>query len=100
MNLFITKPVSSGARVDAGEPALKRVLTAKHLVFLGIGGVIGAGIFVLTGQAAANHAGPAITRELRSCRHCSHPRGALLCGVRCNVAGLGQRLLVRVCNAW
>jgi APA family basic amino acid/polyamine antiporter len=61
MNLFITKPVSSGVRVDAGEPALKRVLTAKHLVLLGIGGVIGAGIFVLTGQAAANHAGPAIT---------------------------------------
>jgi len=61
MNLFITKPASSGDHVDADRPALKRVLTAKHLVLLGIGGVIGAGIFVLTGQAAANHAGPAIT---------------------------------------
>src|SRR5687768_6195689 len=70
MNLFITKPFSPNAHVDAGEPVegslpgeatLKRVLTARHLVLLGIGGVIGAGIFVLTGQAAANHAGPAVT---------------------------------------
>ena len=70
MNLFITKPFSPSAHVDAGEPVegslqgeatLKRVLTARHLVLLGIGAVIGAGIFVLTGQAAANHAGPAIT---------------------------------------
>ncbi|MEX2360173.1 MAG: hypothetical protein WD803_03750, partial [Gammaproteobacteria bacterium] len=34
--------------------------TANQLVMLGIGAVIGAGIFVLTGQAAALHAGPAI----------------------------------------
>ena len=39
---------------------MKRVLTARHLVMLGIGAVIGAGIFVMTGNAAANHAGPAI----------------------------------------
>jgi hypothetical protein len=39
---------------------LKRTLTAKHLILLGVGAVIGAGIFVLTGQAAANHAGPAV----------------------------------------
>jgi APA family basic amino acid/polyamine antiporter len=58
MNLFITKPFE--ASLD-GEVKLKRVLTARHLVLLGIGGAIGAGIFVLSGQAAANHAGPAIT---------------------------------------
>ena len=61
MTLFITKPVSSGIAGDAREPALKRVLTARQLVLLGLGGMIGAGIFVLSGQAAANHAGPAIT---------------------------------------
>jgi APA family basic amino acid/polyamine antiporter len=68
MNLFRTKPVSAAPHVDAGElhggvegeVTLKRVLTAKHLVLLGIGAVIGAGIFVLTGHAAANHAGPAV----------------------------------------
>ena len=39
---------------------LKRVLGPLNLVSLGIGGIIGAGIFVLTGQAAAQYAGPAI----------------------------------------
>ncbi len=39
---------------------LRRCLTATDLVFLGIGGIIGAGIFVLTGVAAAKDAGPAI----------------------------------------
>ena len=39
---------------------LKRTLSATSLVALGIGNVIGAGIFVVTGQAAAAHAGPAI----------------------------------------
>ena len=61
MSLFITKPFSSSSHAEVVDGGLKRVLTARHLVLLGIGGVIGAGIFVLTGQAAANHAGPAIT---------------------------------------
>jgi hypothetical protein len=43
-----------------GSVPLKRTLSAKSLVALGIGNIIGAGIFVLTGQAAAAHAGPAI----------------------------------------
>ncbi|HEX4408856.1 MAG TPA: amino acid permease [Xanthobacteraceae bacterium] len=41
--------------------SLKRSLTALHIVALGIGAIIGAGIFVLTGHAAAVNAGPAIT---------------------------------------
>ena len=45
---------------DEGGPSLKRSLTATNLVLLGIGAIIGAGIFVLTGTAAANFAGPAI----------------------------------------
>lgn len=44
-----------------GTPQLARTLTAFHLVCLGIGATIGAGIFVLTGTAAAQHAGPALT---------------------------------------
>src|SRR5271167_3844799 len=40
---------------------LKRSLSAVNLVSLGIGAIIGAGIFVLTGHAAAVNAGPAIT---------------------------------------
>lgn len=40
--------------------SLKRTLTGLNLVLLGVGGIIGAGIFVLTGQAAAQHSGPAI----------------------------------------
>lgn len=43
------------------EPvSLKRCLTAFDLTMLGIGAIIGAGIFVLTGIAAATEAGPAI----------------------------------------
>ena len=61
MNLFITKPFTSSPHADVGDGGLKRVLTARHLVLLGVGATIGAGIFVLTGQAAATHAGPAIT---------------------------------------
>ncbi|MGH8177321.1 MAG: amino acid permease [Steroidobacter sp.] len=85
MNLFITKPVAPAPHVAAGEPiegslegepTLKRVLTARHLVLLGIGAVIGAGIFVLTGQAAANHAGPAITLSF------------VIAGIACAFAGL------------
>jgi basic amino acid/polyamine antiporter, APA family len=44
-----------------GGAPLKRSLSAVNLVSLGIGAIIGAGIFVLTGHAAAANAGPAIT---------------------------------------
>ena len=59
MSLFRTKPIASleQAGHDGG---LKRVLGPGNLVALGIGAIIGTGIFVLTGQAAAAHAGPAI----------------------------------------
>ncbi|HET7922212.1 MAG TPA: amino acid permease [Gammaproteobacteria bacterium] len=56
MSIFRTKPV-----VDDGEKTgLRKVLGPIDLTLMGIGCVIGAGIFVLTGQAAALHAGPAI----------------------------------------
>lgn len=44
-----------------GEGSLKRTLSSYHLVALGIGAIIGAGLFSITGGAAANNAGPAIT---------------------------------------
>ncbi len=56
---FIKKPVHViQQESDRGE--LKRTLSAANLVSLGIGCIIGAGIFVMTGQAAAQYAGPAI----------------------------------------
>lgn len=46
---------------ETGTHTLKRTLGAGGLVALGIGAIIGAGLFSITGMAAANHAGPAIT---------------------------------------
>lgn len=60
-NLFATKSVAHLIREsESGENGLKRTLSATNLTMLGIGAIIGAGIFVLTGTAAANAAGPAI----------------------------------------
>jgi APA family basic amino acid/polyamine antiporter len=59
-NLFRKKSVAQ-IQLEAGESKLKRSLSALNLISLGIGCIIGAGIFVLTGKAAAQHAGPAIT---------------------------------------
>ncbi|MBT9584169.1 amino acid permease [bacterium] len=59
-NLFATKSVDK-LRSDAEHGhGLKRALGAFDLVMLGIGAIIGTGIFVLTGTAAANNAGPAV----------------------------------------
>jgi APA family basic amino acid/polyamine antiporter len=60
--LFAKKPldVLLAQATEDGEHTLKRGLGAGSLTLLGIGGVIGAGIFVLTGQQAAINAGPAI----------------------------------------
>jgi APA family basic amino acid/polyamine antiporter len=57
MSLFRTKPI---AEVNESKGELKRCLSAFDLVLLGVGAIIGAGIFVLTGVAAATQAGPAI----------------------------------------
>jgi APA family basic amino acid/polyamine antiporter len=62
-NLFRKKTVASLIeQADGGDEAhkLKRSLGPWNLTSLGVGGIIGAGIFVMTGQAAANYAGPAI----------------------------------------
>ena len=60
-NLFRTKSIEQlVGDVEHGAKSLKRSLSAFDLTLLGIGAIIGTGIFVLTGTAAANQAGPAI----------------------------------------
>lgn len=63
MSLFVRKPMDALLREanDTGEHTLKRTLGVWGLITLGIGAIIGAGLFSITGMAAANHAGPAIT---------------------------------------
>ena len=78
MSLLATKSIE---RLEAeaqttGEHALKRVLGPLNLTTLGVGAIIGAGIFVLTGLAAAQYAGPAIVFSF------------VLAGVACAFAGL------------
>ena len=60
MNLFRRKRISALQLEATTDNSLKRALNALNLTTLGIGAIIGTGIFVLTGQAAAMHAGPAI----------------------------------------
>ena len=78
MTLFAIKPIATlRAEAEAtGEHALTRALGPLNLVTLGIGAVIGAGIFVITGQVAALYAGPAV------------PLSMILVGVACAFAGL------------
>src|SRR5213082_1741052 len=77
-NLLATKPLDALMKEagEVGEHSLKRALGATNLVTLGIGAIIGAGIFVVTGSAAAEFAGPAIVLSY------------ILAGVGCVFAGL------------
>ncbi len=59
--LFVRKPLpASYQRLEEEAHALKKHLGWGHLTLFGIGAIIGGGIFVITGQAAASYAGPAI----------------------------------------
>jgi APA family basic amino acid/polyamine antiporter len=68
MSLFATKSIERIRAEQLGGPEgsgeLKRVLGPTQLVMLGVGAIIGTGIFVLTGQAAAANAGPAIVLSM------------------------------------
>src|ERR1051326_5885362 len=77
-DLLKTKPLDAlmAAASDTSEHGLKRALGPINLITLGIGAIIGAGIFVLTGQAAAQYAGPAIMLSY------------VLAGLGCVFAGL------------
>ena len=76
--LFATKPLDLLLREsqDTGEHSLKRSLGPYQLIALGVGAVIGAGIFTLTGVAAATEAGPALTISF------------VLAAIGCGFAGL------------
>ncbi len=75
--LFATKSIAQlKAEASDSEHGLKRALSALNLTTLGIGAIIGAGIFVLTGSAAAHYAGPAIMLSF------------ILGGIACAFAGL------------
>ena len=78
MSLSTTKSIASLQAEAAAEGAgtLRRALSATNLTLLGIGAIIGAGIFVLTGSAAAQYAGPAI------------PLSFIVAGLGCLFAGL------------
>lgn len=75
MSLFRRKPVAD-LQLEARSDTLKRAIGAGNLTALGVGAIIGAGIFVLTGQAAAKYAGPAIVYSF------------LLAALACAFAGL------------
>ena len=66
MSIFATKSIEQlkAEAADTGEHSLKRVLGPINLVTLGVGAIIGTGIFVLTGQAAAQYAGPGIVLSM------------------------------------
>ncbi len=74
-SLFSTKPIGELHEVSSVNE-LNRVLDARMLVLMGIGAIIGTGIFVLTGTAAANHAGPALVLSF------------IIAGIGCAFAGL------------
>jgi len=76
-NIWKTKPLKQLlADADDTEKGLKRTLSATSLVALGIGAIIGAGLFSLTGIAAADNAGPAVVYSF------------ILAAVGCAFAGL------------
>lgn len=78
MSLFVKKSISGLIKEaeQSGEGTLKRTLTATSLIALGIGVMIGAGLFSITGMAAANYAGPGIMISF------------IIAAVGCGLAGL------------
>src|SRR5216683_3107795 len=68
--------IAQGDGADGRARPLRRALSAVNLITLGIGAIIGAGIFVLTGHAAAANAGPAVVLSF------------VLAGIGCAFAGL------------
>ena len=75
MTLFTRKSIAA-LRADAETSGLKRALGPLNLTTLGIGSIIGTGIFVLTGTAASQNAGPALVISM------------IIAGIACAFAGV------------
>ena len=77
-NLFTRKPLEKlmAEAQDVGEHSLKRSLGPVNLIALGIGGIIGAGLFVRTAAAIADRAGPSVVLAF------------IVAGIGCAFAGL------------
>ena len=67
MGLFIKKPLADlmTEANDSGSKSLKRILGPWSLIALGVGVIIGAGLFSITGAVAAGDTGPAIIFRYR-----------------------------------
>lgn len=57
---YLVRKSLDSVRADAANTGLRRTLGPVQLVLIGIGCIIGAGVYVMTGTAAANYAGPAV----------------------------------------
>src|SRR5438067_13258870 len=96
--LFKTKsPEHLLAEAAAPERQLKRALSAFDLTCIGIGAIIGTGIFALAGTAAAGEQAHAVGSIWKT--PVLNFRGALLCRTRRDDSGLGLGLYVFVCDA-
>ena len=94
MSVFRTKSVEASMATEEADHKLKRTLTALDLTVFGIGVIIGAGIFTLTGRAAEDYAGPSIVAVVRPRRDLLRrsPRSATPSSPRrCPVAGRRTR---------
>jgi amino acid permease len=80
MSLFVKKPLEQLLAAST-EKGLKRTLGAGNLIALGIGAIIGAGLFVRTAAAAGQAAGPCCYHIIYHCCCRLRFRGALLCRV-------------------
>ncbi|MEJ7646998.1 MAG: amino acid permease [Chryseolinea sp.] len=76
-NIWVKKNINQlVSEANSSENALKRTIGAAGLVALGIGAIIGAGLFTSTAEAIANHTGPAVTISF------------MIAGIGCALAGL------------
>ena len=100
MSLLRTKSIEQSIEdTDDPDHKLRKDLGALDLIVFGVGVIIGAGIFVLTGTVAASNSGPAAGAELHDRRGRLRPRRPLLRGVRLDGAGGRQRLHVQLRDA-
>ena len=96
MSLLFRKKPLADLKAQSKQTSLSRSLSAFDLVLLGIGCVVGTGIFVITGTVAATGAGPALILSFvlagLACR-------VLLCGIFFIHSDFRQRIYVFICHS-